>query len=66
MMKQRSAGCACSYLTDEWNGWGCEVTDGACVFLRPNSKACAEIYGEGPDAWPEDGDAEEETDEHID
>ena len=54
----RSAGCSCAVVTDEWHGYKCEVIDGPCMFYRPNSKACAEIYGEGPDAWPE-----EETEE---
>ena len=44
------SGCSCASRTDEYNGWKCSVTDGACMFLYPNSKACAEIYGEGPDA----------------
>lgn len=43
-------GCRCAYITDEWHGYGCEITGGECVFLYPNSKACAELYGEGPDA----------------
>lgn len=47
----KSAGCSCATVTDQWHGYECEVTGGACVFIRPNSKACAEIYGEGPDAY---------------
>lgn len=42
--------CKCAKVTDEYHGWECEVTGGACMFLFPNSKACAEKYGEGPDA----------------
>lgn len=42
--------CAAAYHTDEWHGYGCEITDGACAFLYPDSKRCAEEYGEGPDA----------------
>ena len=42
--------CKCAYPTDEYHGWGCTVTGGACEFIIPNSKACAEMYGEGPDA----------------
>lgn len=53
----KSAGCSCATITDQWHGYECEVTGGACVFLRPNSKACAEIYGEGPDAWPDEDEA---------
>ncbi len=42
--------CKCAYPTDEWHGWGCSVSGGECIFLFPNSKLCAEVYGEGPDA----------------
>ncbi len=41
--------CKAAYYTDEWHGYGCEITEGACMFLFPDSKACAEKYGEGPD-----------------
>ena len=51
--------CKCARRTDEYHGWACTVTDGECMFLHPNSKACAEIYGEGPDAC----EASEEEDE---
>lgn len=42
--------CKCAKVTDEYHGWECEITEGACMFLFPDSKACAEKYGEGPDA----------------
>ena len=42
--------CAAAYHTDEWHGYGCDITGGACMFLYPDSKACAEQYGEGPDS----------------
>lgn len=42
--------CKAAYYTDEWHGYGCEITGDSCMFLFPNSKACAEQYGEGPDA----------------
>ena len=42
--------CSAAYHTDEWNGYGCSITEGPCMFLYPDSKACAERYGEGPDA----------------
>lgn len=35
------------------NRYRCRVTGDECVFLRPDSKACAELYGEGPDAEDE-------------
>ena len=52
--------CKCAYRTDEYHGWGCTVTDGACMFLVPNSKACAEEYGEGPDVQNNDDEKEGE------
>lgn len=44
-----SKGCKWAERTDEYHGWRCPVTDGACMFLYPDSKACAEEYQEGPD-----------------
>ena len=41
--------CKCAYPTDEYNGWGREVTGSECMFLHPNSKLCAKQYGDGPD-----------------
>ncbi len=46
--------CKAAYCTDEWHGYGCSITEGACMFLIPDSKACAERYGEGPDAGETD------------
>ena len=45
--------CKCAKPTDEWHGWECSITDGECMFLVPDSKACAAEYGEGPDAGDE-------------
>ena len=42
--------CKCAYPTDEYNGWGCGITGGECVFLYPNSELCAKQYDEGPNA----------------
>lgn len=42
--------CKCAIETDEYHGWECGITGGACMFLIPSSRACAEKYGEGPDA----------------
>lgn len=38
--------CICAESTDEYHGWKCTITDGACMYLYPNQKACAEKYGE--------------------
>lgn len=42
--------CKSAYHTDEYHGYGCNITEGPCMFLFPDSKMCAEKYGEGPDA----------------
>lgn len=42
--------CKAAYDTDEWYGYGCSITEGACMFLFPDSKRCAQEYEEGPDA----------------
>lgn len=49
--------CKCAKRTDEYHGWECEITEGACMFLVPNSRLCAELYGEGPDAEYNDEEA---------
>ena len=47
---KKAMACKAARQTDEYHGWECAITEGACMFLTPNSKACAEKYGEGPDA----------------
>lgn len=53
-----AGGCSEAFRTDEYHGWGCKVTDGPCEFQFPSSKACAEIYNEGPDAVHDDNEEE--------
>lgn len=55
-----STGCKCARPTDQYHGWECTITEGACMFLQPNSKACADMYGEGPDAYDFEEDEEEQ------
>lgn len=38
--------CICATATDEYHGWECGITGGACMYLRPNQDACADEYGE--------------------
>lgn len=45
--------CKCAVSTDEYHGWECSITGGPCMYLVPNSKRCAEEYGEGPDVAEE-------------
>ena len=37
-------GCLCAIKTDEYHGFECSISGGAC-----DSKRCAREYGEGPD-----------------
>lgn len=54
--------CSAAKSTDQYHGWECEISGGACMYLSPNSKQCAEEYGEGPDA----SDGEESKDQVLD
>ena len=38
--------CVCAIKTDEYHGWECEITGGACMYLMPNQDSCADAYGE--------------------
>jgi len=54
-------GCASAGKYDADTGrYGCQVTGDDCMFYRPDSKACAEMYNEGPDA-----DHGEDEDEQV-
>lgn len=58
--------CVCAVETDEYHGFECEITGGACMYLRPNQDACAEAYGEveHTDKWiKEHGENKEEFNE---
>lgn len=41
--------CKCARYDYE-EGWKCSVTGDGCMYFIPNSKRCAEEFGEGPDA----------------
>lgn len=45
---EKVGGCRAALTTDEYHGYECTITGGACMFLMPNEKACYEEYGEGP------------------
>lgn len=38
--------CVCAIVTDENNGYECEITGCACMYAVPNQDACADAYGE--------------------
>ena len=41
----------CKSATEIIDGrWICALSGDCCVYLVPNSKRCAEEYGEGPDS----------------
>lgn len=42
-------GCLYAIETDEYHGFECSVSGGACMYLYPDSKRCAREYGESPD-----------------
>jgi len=42
-------GCKCAKYEEDENRYYCDVSGDMCMFMSPNSKACAEEYGEGPD-----------------
>lgn len=45
--------CRFANSTDEYHGWECSETEGACMFLVPDEKKCFERYGDGPLAFEE-------------
>lgn len=46
--------CRCAEFDSDIGRYICDVTGDACMYLTPNSKKCAEDYGEGPDSVTED------------
>lgn len=47
---------ACRFAgnTDEYHGWECSESGGACMFFIPDEKKCFEEYGEGPLAFEDE------------
>ena len=48
--------CRFARATDEYHGWECCETEGACMFLCPDEKRCYETYDEGPIAFENEDD----------
>jgi hypothetical protein len=42
--------CKCAKYDVDGGRYSCEVSGDGCIYLIPDSKKCAEEYGEGPDA----------------
>lgn len=52
---------SCKYAKyDEYEGYICFETDCRCEFLIPDEKACYKLFGEGPLAFKEDKQEQEE------
>ena len=45
--------CRFASSTDEYHGWECSETEGACMFFVPDEQRCFNEYGEGPLAFEE-------------
>lgn len=45
--------CLCATFDVDSGRYNCSVSGDGCMFLNPDSKACAEMFGEGPD-MPQD------------
>jgi len=41
--------CTSATFDPDSGRYECEISGSGCVFLNPDSKRCAEKYGEGPD-----------------
>lgn len=42
--------CKNAKFDDDSGRYECDVTGDGCVYLIPDSKACAKDYGEGPES----------------
>ncbi len=42
--------CKCAVYDSDSGRYKCQVSGDGCMYLIPNSKRCAEDFGEGPDA----------------
>ena len=53
--------CKAANYDCEDGRYACSVSGDGCVFLIPDSKSCAKLYGEGPDAQDDADDQEGEN-----
>lgn len=42
--------CKCATYDPDDGRYECSISGSGCMFFIPNSKMCAAMYGEGPDA----------------
>lgn len=52
-------GCKCSSYDEDLGRYKCSVSGDECVYFIPNSKSCAEEFGEGPDVKNLNNESEE-------
>ena len=50
--------CQCAHFDADEGRYFCDVSGDQCMFFIPSSKACAKMYGEGPDVGNEESEAE--------
>jgi len=47
--------CKCSSFDEDNGRYSCAVSGDECALMFPDSKVCAELFGEGPDVdWGEE------------
>lgn len=46
--------CRCAKFDSDSGHYECSVSGDQCMYIIPNSKRCAEEYGEGPDVSDEE------------
>ena len=51
-------GCSSATFDPDEGGYQCAVSGNDCMYFMPDSKRCAEQYGEGPDANNEESKVE--------
>lgn len=57
-------GCKCATFDPDTGRYDCFISGSGCIYLIPNSKRCAEDYGEGSDA-EYSGETIQDTEERI-
>ncbi|KZL94343.1 hypothetical protein [Clostridium magnum] len=46
--------CKCATFDEDTGRYECSVSGSGCMYMVPNSKRCAEDFGEGPDVEDEE------------
>ncbi|WP_199884080.1 hypothetical protein [Anaerosinus massiliensis] len=54
--------CKCAKYDSDSGRFDCSVSGSGCMYLIPNSKRCAEEWGEGPDTNDLDNKERDEND----